>query len=339
MIGVRRIPWLTFLWVLLALVGGIYVFLGRQPIQGQRLALETLDRQRSGPFVPLSYPLGLDQGKVALGELLFQDARLSVDQTIACASCHPLAMGGADRRAKSLGVNGAQGAMNAPTVFNSSLNFRQFWDGRAANLLEQIDGPLEHPSEMANTWAEVLRRLKLVPEYDLAFAKLYPDGLTIPNIKDAIVLFERSLVTPARFDRYLQGDRGAMSETEIAGLRLFESTGCVSCHQGINVGGNMYQKLGVMVEYFPTKTENQADFGRFNVTHQADDRFFFKVPSLRNVAVTGPYLHDGSIRTLEEVIHLMARYQLDTTLSSHEVSLIVAFLGTLTGEYKGIPLK
>jgi cytochrome c peroxidase len=293
------------------------------------------------PVLPLPLHLDLDQSKVDLGRRLFLDPRLSHDNTIFCGSCHRLELGGTDRRIRSLGIAGAEGDVNAPTVFNSGLNFRQFWDGRAATLEDQIDGPVNNPKEMGSSWPEVIGKLGQDREYVRAFRALYPDGLQSATIKDAIATFERSLITPnSPFDRFLRGDGQALTEQQLAGYRLFKAYGCVACHQGVNIGGNMFQKFGVARDYFADRGHvTTSDLGRFNVTGLERDRYRFKVPSLRNVALTAPYFHDGSAATLEQAVNIMARYQLGRTLPPHDRDLIVGFLRTLTGEYGGEVLR
>lgn len=272
---------------------------------------------------------------------MFNDPRLSGDGSISCASCHNLDTGGVDRLPRSSGVGGKEGGINAPTVFNSGFNFRQFWDGRAETLEDQIDGPLQNPVEMAGTWPKALAAIAEDPQYAAAFSALYRDGIQSRNVKDAIATFERSLITPnSRFDRFLRGDQTALSEEELAGYDLFKQIGCTSCHQGLHIGGNMYQKLGIMEDYFAVRGHiTEVDLGRFNITKREQDRYFFKVPTLRNVAVTPPYLHDGSAATLEEAVQVMTRYQLGKKLKKADEVRIVAFLRTLTGEYSGKPLK
>jgi len=279
-------------------------------------------------------------GLVKLGERLFHDARFSSDQTVSCASCHLLSQGGIDGKKVSTGVNGREGTVNAPTVFNSSLNFRQFWDGRARNLFEQIDGPIHNQVEMDFDWQRVLSVIAYDADYKRLFNKNYSDGVTIINIKLAIVAFEESLLTPnSRFDQYLLGNNDALSGDEKLGYKLFKNYGCASCHQGVAIGANMYQKLGVISKYpFPSKISVDSWLGRFNVTGEELDKHFFKVPSLRNVANTAPYLHDGSKETLANVIEVMMVYQLGVPVIEDDVQLIIKFLKTLTGEYQGKPL-
>lgn len=290
------------------------------------------------PITPLPGAAYLDPRKVALGERLFHDASLSGDGSISCASCHSLAKGGADGIPRSKGVAGRAGKINAPTVFNSSLNFRQFWDGRAASLEEQVAGPIHNPDEMGSDWKHVLQVVSRDASYSRAFDELYAEkGIRAESVQDAIVAFERSLTTPdSRLDRYLRGERDALSAEELQGYRLFKQYGCIACHQGANVGGNMYQKLGVMADYFADRGNvTEADLGRYRVTGREEDRHVFKVPGLRNVELTAPYLHDGSAPTMEGAIYIMGRYQLGVTIPPTDIARIATFLRTLTGEYRG----
>ena len=286
------------------------------------------------PFQPLPRDVPLDAAKVALGARLFADKALSVDGTVSCASCHDLSRGGADSRRLSVGVHGAVGTRNTPTVFNSGFNFRQFWDGRAATLEEQVDGPLLNPAEMGAHWPEVLQHLSADETCAAAFGALYADGVTIDNTRDVIATFECSLFTPnSRFDRYLRGEKALLTSDEVDGCQLFMESGCASCHQGVNVGGNMFQTFGRMGDYFADRGDDKAaDPGRFAITGDPRDRSKFKVPSLRNVDLTAPYFHDGSVATLEEAVRVMARYQTGQDLHPDEVAKIVAFLKTLTGD-------
>jgi len=232
-------------------------------------------------------------------------------------------------------VGGALGAINAPTVLNSGYNFRQFWDGRADTLEAQIDGPVQNPTEMASDWAGVIKKLQASPAYAKAFA-IYPDGITAANVKDAIATFERALTTPdSRFDRFLRGREEALSSNEQAGYDLFVSLGCAECHNGINLGGTSFQRFGrIGMPPFlrQGRPVTKADLGRFSLTKNEADLYRFKVPTLRNVALTAPYFHDGSAANLHDAIITMARVQLGTTLSNDDVDLLVQFLGTLTGE-------
>ena len=286
------------------------------------------------PIKPLPLKLTVDARKVELGRALFNDKRLSKDDSLSCASCHDMAKGGADGKPVAVGIGGKVGPINTPTVLNSSFNFRQFWNGRAATLEEQAAGPVHNPDEMGSNWQEVLGKLNQDQALVGKFGAVYKDGLKPANIQDAIASFERSLVTPSRFDRYLRGDLKAINENEAKGYQLFKTYGCVACHQGVNVGGNMYQQFGVMDEYFKLrgKPVTDADLGRYNVTKAEGDRHVFKVPGLRNVELTAPYFHDGASATLEEAVDVMFRFQLGRTAPAADKALIVKFLKTLTGE-------
>lgn len=287
------------------------------------------------PLLPIQLPSELNQAKVALGRALFHDPRLSRDNSISCASCHDLSRGGVDHRVRSIGVGQKEGPINAPTVFNSALNFRQFWDGRSPTLEDQVAGPIHNPLEMASSWAEVLPKLRKDAQLEAQFIAIYKSPPSAAAVQDAIAEFERSLMTPSRMDRWLQGDNDALSTEELTGYGLFKRHGCTACHQGANVGGNMFQRFGVMQDYFAEKKQlTQADLGRFNVTGREEDKHVFKVPSLRNVALTEPYFHDGSAETLAEAVTHMGRFQLGIELPKQDVQLIVLFLKSLNGEAK-----
>ncbi|MEG3617937.1 cytochrome-c peroxidase [Magnetovibrio sp. PR-2] len=299
-------------------------------------ALATQDLWRGSALSPLpAAPNNIDLRKVRLGEEMFHDPRLSADDTISCASCHDLNAGGADGLSKPVGIGGTKGGINTPTVFNSAYNFKQFWDGRAESLEEQAAGPVHNPAEMGSNWPEVVDKLNQDERIRELFQEIYPDGITGDNIVDTIATFERTLVTiDAPFDRYLQGDQDAISEQAAHGYELFTSYGCVSCHQGVNVGGNMYQTMGILADYFRDRGNIKAsDMGRFQVTGRDEDRHVFKVPSLRVVKHTAPYFHDGSAKTLDEAVKFMAKYQLGRDIPDADVKAIVAFLESLAGEY------
>lgn len=289
------------------------------------------------PIQPLPPPPVLDQRKLTLGKKLFYDPRLSRDQSVACATCHNLKLGGADGKPRSLRPDGVPTSVNTPSIFNAVGNFRLFWDGRAGSLEEHIQGPME---DTGTDWEVVLQRLRNDESYVTAFSAVYSDGLTVAAIQDALVTFERSLVTSnGRFDRYLRGDQNAITAEEKEGYRLFKAYGCTACHQGVNAGGNMYQKVGVMGDYFDKRRDlTPADLGRYNVTGLERDRHMFRVPGLRNVALTAPYLHDGRIKTLEDAVKGMSKFMLGRPIEPREVKLIVQFLHTLNGEYDGQPL-
>jgi len=311
------------------------------PVTPVSPAAEIGRAHRGEPISPLPRTVDLPAAKLSLGERLFRDTRLSRDNTVSCATCHDLALGGTDRRQFSKGVDGKVGSINAPTVFNSGFNFVQFWDGRAATLEEQVGGPINNPIEMASNWEQVLSKLKMDDSYRADFSRAYPNGLTADNIANAIATYERSLVTPdSPFDRYLRGETAALTTEELAGYRRFKEYGCASCHQGVSVGGNLYQRFGVMRDYYADKKAlNDTDQGRYNVTKREEDRHVFKVPSLRNVALTAPYFHDGSAKTLEDAVAIMGRYQLGRELSDEDKRLLLAFLRSLTGQWKGKALQ
>lgn len=294
------------------------------------------------PFQPLPLTVDLDARKVALGEQLFADPVLSPGGDVACTTCHKLDQGGVDHRALSDLPGHKAALVNTPTVFNSSINFKLHWGGAYSTLEEQLQVPVESPRVLATTFAAVVDRLRTAPTYPARFAAIYPEGITKETFTDAMVQYERSLVTPSsRFDRYLRGDKTAMNAEELAGYAIFKSHGCASCHQGIGVGGNLFQPLGALRRYFGERKKNptETDYGRYNVTKREEDRHVFRVPSLRNVAVTGPYLHDGSVATLEEMVLLMSDVQLGRPLEPDRAAKVAAFLRTLTGEYKGAPLR
>lgn len=286
------------------------------------------------PLRPIPKDLQLDARKVELGRRLFVDARFAKDNSVSCASCHDFSHGGADPRPRSIGVNGATSGANAPSVFNSGFNFRQLWNASAASLEDFLDKLIKNPKAFASTWEEVIARFGRDEALTAQFADAYRDGLTRENTIDAVATYTRSLATPSRFDRYLRGDNAAITPAEIKGYAKFKSYGCVACHQGVNVGGNMLQKFGVMGDYFKDRGNvTPADTGRFAVTQRETDRHVFKVPSLRNVELTAPYFHDGTAPTLEAAVEVMFKYQLGRTAPPEDKALIVAFLKTLTGEH------
>jgi len=292
------------------------------------------------PISPIPRALPLNADKVALGRRLFHDTRLSQDNSISCASCHDLGKGGTDRLSYSVGIGGQRADSNAPTVFNSGFNFRQFWNGRAASLEDQIDGPVHNPKEMGSNWPQIVAKLERDGTYVALLRRLYGGGIEPAHIKDAIAEFERSLITPdSRFDRYLRGEHSALNFEEVKGYQLFKRYGCVACHQGVNVGGNLYERLGVVTPYFRNEQASAAaNLGRSAVTGRPEDLHVFKVPGLRNVALTAPYFHDGSIKTLEQVVAIMGQHQLGVAIPQTDVALIVKFLHTLSGQYAGAPL-
>jgi cytochrome c peroxidase len=236
-----------------------------------------------------------------------------------------------------LSANGTPLLRNTPTVFNVAFNFSYHWDGAVPTLEAQAERVLLNPAVMHTTWPEVLGKLRADPNYTAPFKAAYPDGLTPANILDALATYERSLITPnARLDQYLRGQEQALSAEEQHGYQLFKAYGCVACHQGLNIGGNLFQKFGIFPDRVgPVRPGVADDPGRFRVTGLPRDRGVFRVPSLRNVVLTAPYFHDGRARTLEDAVETMARVQLGRTLTSAEISLIVQFLHTLTGDFQG----
>ncbi|MCU7846989.1 MAG: c-type cytochrome [Candidatus Thiodiazotropha sp. (ex Lucinoma kastoroae)] len=294
------------------------------------------DGVKNEPIQPLSMEPDLDPRLVTLGDRLFHDTRLSQDNSLSCASCHVLSTGGSDHRARSVGAGGAIGGIKAPTVYNSRYNFVQFWDGRAPSLEVQASGPVHNLIEMNSNWEEVISKLSNDPAMMEQFDTLFEDSLTGDNITIAIAAFERSLVTVnSRFDRWLQGEQGVLTVKELRGYRLFKSYGCISCHQGVNVGGNMYGFMGAMGDYFKERESEITveDLGRYNVTRRNEDKHYFKVPSLRLAAINPPYFHDGSESTLDEAVRIMGRYQLGRELPEEDIKDIVSFLFCLVGEH------
>ena len=278
------------------------------------------------PIEPIPEHISVDVKKAALGKKLFFDSILSKDKTINCASCHILQDGGDDNLRHSFGIKGQEGPINAPTVYNAVFNFHQFWDGRAKDLQDQAGGPIENPKEMGYNFKDLIKRLNKT-NYKAEFDAVYKDGITKANITDAIAEYEKTLITPnAPFDRYLRGDKNAITPEEKEGYELFKSKGCITCHHGINIGGNLYNKFGIFED------ANSSSYGRFNVTHKERDKFYFKVPSLRNIARTAPYFHDGRTYELRQAVYEMAKYQLGRKITSQEVDKIVAFLKSLNGE-------
>lgn len=269
--------------------------------------------------------------RVALGRMLYYEPRLSKGHDIACNDCHMLDKYGVDNKPTSDGHKGQKGDRNSPTVYNAALHFAQFWDGRAANVEEQAKGPILNPVEMAMPDEKrVIAVLKTIPGYVTAFKAAFPDQkdpINYDNIAISIGAFERGLVTPSRWDKFLKGDAAALTNEEKAGFNAFLEAGCQTCHMGVLVGGNLYQKLGLAKAY-PELT----DEGRAKVTKQEGDKFFFKVPSLRNIDKTGPYFHDGKVVTLDESVKQMGEYQLGAPLKDEQVKAITAWLKSLTGE-------
>jgi len=282
------------------------------------------------PIQPIRPVQSINLAQVELGKKLYFDPRLSKSGFISCNSCHNLSMGGTDNLKTSIGHNWQEGPINAPTVLNSSLNVAQFWDGRAADLKAQAGGPIANPGEMAASHTLAVDVLQSIPEYVTEFKQVFgTDKITIDEVTQAIAEFEKTLVTPnSRFDLWLLGDKDALTATEAEGYDLFKNSGCVACHNGEAVGGNSFQKMGVVEPY---KTQSSAE-GMAGVTGKDADRFKFKVPTLRNVEMTYPYFHDGAAQTLTEAVDIMGRLQLGKKFTPEENAKVVAFLKTLTGD-------
>ena len=294
------------------------------------------------PVRPIDRELVTDPSKVALGKALYHDTRLSLDNTVSCATCHEIENAGVDNHQYSHGVDDQLGGVNAPTVYNAVYNFVQFWDGRAKTLADQAAGPPLNPVEMASpSFDFIIAKLEADRSFAKEFATVYPEGITEANITDAIEQYERTLITPdSRFDKWLRGDDTAISKEELEGYELFKKYDCATCHVGQNLGGLSYELMGLRKDYFADRglELTNEDNGRFKETLNERDRHRFKVPGLRNVEHTWPYYHDGTRETLEEAVRDMGTYQSGVTLKESEVNAMVAFLKTLTGEYQGKPI-
>lgn len=307
------------------------------PAPAPKEAVASIDRALLSAYAVLPDKMtapgtAMSDDAVALGKQLYFEARLSKNQDLSCNSCHGLHTYGVDNKATSPGHKGQLGSRNSPTVYNAALHSAQFWDGRAKDVEAQALGPILNPVEMAmKDEAAVLALLRSIPEYVAAFKKAFPadkEPVTYANVGKAIGAFERTLVTPSRWDKYLAGDDAALTNAERAGLAKFLDVGCNTCHTGAAVGGRDFKKLG-QAKPWPKELK---DTGREVVTKDAADRYVFKVPSLRNIEKTAPYFHDGSVATLEEAVKLMGTHQLGKDLSTADVQSIVTFLKSLTGE-------
>lgn len=278
----------------------------------------------------------LSEQKIALGKALYYDVRLSKDQTQSCNTCHNIATYGVDNMPTSKGDNGGFGTRNSPTTFNAALHIAQFWDGRNEDVEEQAGGPILNPVEMAIPDEQfVLDRLKSVDEYKELFAASFPDDedpFTYKNLTYAIGAFERTLLTPSKFDKYISGDSLALNDTEIKGLKTFMDVGCTTCHSGALLGGNMFMKFGLSTNYWELTNSPTIDSGKYVVTKNEADMFVFKVPSLRNIEKTSPYFHDGSVADLKEAIQIMSKTELNKELTTEQVDEINTFLSALTGD-------
>jgi len=296
------------------------------------------------PIQPLPETIKYDREKALLGKKLYFDPLLSRDNTISCASCHNLDLAGVDNLQFSYGIKGQKGIINTPTVLNSIFNFRQMWDGRTKTLTHQVQFPITNPVEMGNSFENLIKTLKKKSYYNKTFNALYSNGITKENIGDALEEFQKTLITPSAFDDYLRGNKNAITENQKKGFELFNKKGCVSCHNGINIGGGLYAQFGLTNEAIAKNlinenTDNNSfkngynpDLGLYNITKNDFDKFYFKVPTLRNVALTYPYLHNGRIKTLNEAISSIAKAQLGLDLTKEETFLIEEFLKSLSGK-------
>lgn len=314
-------------------------------IASKRIAMydDNLPENRmTEPVRPVDYEIPYDPAKAELGYMLFHDTRLSVDNTVSCASCHDLSTAGVDNHQYSHGVDDQLGGVNAPTVFNAVYNFVQFWDGRAETLAAQAAGPPLNPVEMASpSFESIIAKLQDDRKFAKAFEAVYPEGITEATLTDAIEQFERTLITPgSRFDKWLRGEDSAITSEELEGYELFKKYDCATCHAGQNLGGLSYELMGLRKHYFADRGLELTveDNGRFKETKLERDRHRFKVPGLRNVEHTWPYYHDGTRETLEEAVRDMGIYQSGVELTQAEVDKITSFLKTLTGEYQGKPV-
>jgi len=277
----------------------------------------------------------ITSAKVTLGKKLYFEKQLSKDNTQSCNTCHNLDTFGVDNQPFSKGNDGGLGGRNSPTTLNAALHATQFWDGREPDVEAQAGGPILNPVEMAMPSEEaVVKRLSGIKEYPGMFAKAFPEDpkITYDNLKKAIGAFERKLITPSKFDTYLKGDDSALNTQEKQGLKTFIESGCIACHIGPLLGGNMFQKFGVYGEYWKATKSKKVDNGRFDLTKKEAEKYFFKVPSLRNVSKTAPYFHDGSVTDLKEAITIMGKLQLNKDLTSQQVDDLAAFMNALTGE-------
>jgi len=287
-------------------------------------------------ITPLPKTVKYNKEKALLGKQLYFDPILSRDNTISCATCHDLKRGGVDNLQFSFGINGQIGDINTPTVFNAIFNFKQMWDGRAKNLAHQIQFPITNPKEMGNNFTNLIKTLQNNSYYKKTFNKIYKNGITKENIGNALEEFQKTLITPSPFDDYLRGNKNALTIEQKKGYELFVKKGCISCHNGVNLGGGLYSRFGLVddsiIKTLPSKNKNNPNLGLYNITKNDFDKYYFKVPSLRNVALTSPYLHNGRLKTLKKAIKSIAKAQLGLNLTKEEVILIEEFLKSLSGK-------
>lgn len=314
------------------------------PLGGTALAdtsANTLLQQARQVFIPLPDSMAtpdhpVTPERVALGRVLFFDPRISLDGTVSCARCHQPSLYGTDGLAASIGVKSRPNPRNAPTVLNAALEFVAHWRGDRKDVEDQATKALVGPPSFGQPdFGAAMAKIEAIPGYSELFKQAFPKApnpVTPENWGTAIGAYERTLVTPSPFDAYLKGDAKAMPSAALSGLKKFMDYGCASCHSGVGVGGGMYMKFGLTEDYWKATGSKVIDKGRFDVTKNPADMYVFKVPSLRNVAMTPPYFHDGSVSTLPEAVRVMARVQLGRTLSDEDVKDLVAFLDTLTGK-------
>ena len=312
-----------------------YYFSTSSTFEPEYLEVETTYNHTlvEGALQPLPTIKKIDKNWKNLGKALFNSTLLSSDNTISCASCHMIDFGGDDGFPVSIGVGSKTGQRNSPSILNAVFNFRQFWDGRATDLTEQASGPIHNPVEMGSNWQKIIPKLKNDRYFSEAFGRLGIKDITAESILKAIVVFEESLITPnSPIDLYLKGDSTALNNNQIRGFETFQSIGCVTCHQGKNIGGNIFQKLG-RIDLVPDQL--LGDKGKYTITKREQDKYVFKVPSLRNVAETAPYFHNGSVATLSEAVNIMALTQLGLTLTEQQNKDLVAFLSSLSAPVDG----
>jgi len=279
-------------------------------------------------ITPLPVNPDYDKQKATIGKQLFFDPILSRDRSVSCNSCHNLKSGGDDNRKVSIGIKGLKGNIQSPTVLNARYNFRQFWNGRAETLLEQATGPIHNPMEMGLDSKEVVKRINASKKYRKLFSNIHDGPISYAMVLEAIVEFEKALVTPnSKFDRYLRGEV-QLSSKEYAGYQTFKTLGCITCHNGINIGGNSFQKIGMITPY----THNDSYPDLYSITQKEYHKNVFKVPTLRNIALLAPYFHDASAKTLEEAVKTMSKHNLGYNISTTQIDELLAFLHTLTGD-------
>lgn len=331
----------------------IHVHWGSRPdVEEKATVLNWIREQRKNHFLPLhtegTDPTRLvqpipdsvdtDPLKVALGNMLYHDGRLSADGTIECHTCHQLKLGGVDGLAVSTGIDGLKGGINAPTVYNSVFNILQFWDGRAKDLAAQAGGPPLNPVEMGSkSWDDIVAKFEQDDSFKQQFLAVYPE-ISEATITHAIAEFEKTLITPnSAFDRYLKGDKNALNQDQLRGYQLFKENKCDTCHVGVAMGGQSFEYMGLFDDYFAARGTplTEADQGRFAHTQDPADMHKFKVPTLRNIALTAPYMHDARTNDLKEAVRIMLHYQSGKDLPSKDIADIAAFLQSLTGEYQG----